>query len=115
MKSGMALGLLLSLCAAAPWSWAEEPGVTNNTIRIGATIPLEGDYKVYGLSMKRGMDAALAGQTAQKRHIEFIAINDFYDPTEAVKAAKQLIVLKRVFLQWSTASARRPPRRCYRY
>ncbi len=41
--------------------------------------------------MKRGMDAALAEQTVHKRRIEFIAINDFYNPIEAVKAANQLI------------------------
>ena len=91
LKSGMALGFLLSLCAAAPWSWAQDVGITDKAVRIGATLPLEGDFKVYGLSMKRGMDAALADQTVQKRQIEFVAINDFYNPTEAVKAAKQLI------------------------
>jgi hypothetical protein len=80
LKSGMALGLLLGLCA--PWTWAEEAGVTDKTIRIGATIPLEGDYKVYGLAMKQGMDAALAGQMVQKRAIEFVAINDFYEPSQ---------------------------------
>ncbi|MGB5063510.1 MAG: ABC transporter substrate-binding protein [Candidatus Competibacter sp.] len=91
LKGGMALGLLLSLCAATSWSWAEDVGITSNAIRIGATLPLEGDFKVYGLSMKRGMDAALADQTVQKHRIEFIAINDFYNPVEAVKAATQLI------------------------
>ncbi len=91
LKGGMALGLLLSLCAIAPWSRAQEAGVTDKTIRIGATIPLEGDYNVYGLSMKQGMDAALAGQMVQKRAIEFVVINDFYDPAKAVEAAKKLI------------------------
>ncbi len=91
LKGGMALGLLLGLCAATPWSWAEDPGITDKIIRIGATIPLEGDFKVYGLSMKRGMDAALADQTVQRRRIEFVAINDFYNPIEAVKAAKLLV------------------------
>jgi branched-chain amino acid transport system substrate-binding protein len=91
LKGGMTLGLLLGLSAATPWTWAEETGVTDKTIRIGATIPLEGDYKIYGQAMKQGMDAALAGQTVQKRTIEFVAINDFYDPTKAVEAAKKLI------------------------
>ncbi len=91
LKNGVALGLLLGLCAAASWSWAQEAGVTDKTIRIGATIPLEGDYKVYGLAMKQGMDAALAGQMVQKRAIEFVALNDFYDPAKAVVAANKLI------------------------
>jgi ABC-type branched-subunit amino acid transport system substrate-binding protein len=92
LKDGMTLGLLLlGLSAAAPWSWAQETGVTNTTIRIGATVPLEGDYKIYGLAMKQGMEAALAGQKVQKRAIEFVAINDFYDPAKAVEAAKKLI------------------------
>lgn len=90
LKDGMVLGLLLGLCLTVPWSWAQE-GVTDKAIRIGATIPLEGDFKVYGLAMKQGMDAALAGQTIQKRPIEFVAINDFYDPTKAVEAARILI------------------------
>ncbi len=91
LKGGMVLGLLLGLSAAAPWSWADDPGVTEKTIRIGATIPLEGDYKVYGLAMKQGMEAALAGQMIQKRTIDFAALNDFYDPAKAVEAARKLI------------------------
>lgn len=91
LKGGMMVGLLLGLCAAVPQTWAGDSGVTDKAIRIGATIPLEGDYKVYGQAMKQGMDAALAGQTVQKRAIEFVAINDFYDPVKAVEAAKKLI------------------------
>ena len=91
LRGGMALGLLLGLSATAPLSWAEDPGVTDKTIRIGATIPLEGDYKVYGQAMKQGMEAALAGQMVQKHSIEYVAINDFYDPAKAVEATKKLI------------------------
>ncbi|MDS4021975.1 MAG: ABC transporter substrate-binding protein [Candidatus Competibacter sp.] len=91
LKGGIALGLTLVLSSLLPWCWADEAGVTDKAIRIGATIPLEGDYKVYGIAMKQGMEAALAGQTVQKRTIEFVAINDFYDPAKAVEAAKKLI------------------------
>lgn len=91
LKGGMILGLLLGLCATAPLIWAEEPGITAKAIRIGATMPLEGDYKVYGLAIKQGVDAALAGQTVQKRAIEFVVINDFYDPVKTVEAVKKLI------------------------
>lgn len=87
----IALGLALIGCSLASWSWAQNAGVTDKSIRIGATIPLEGDFKAYGLAMKHGMDAALAGQTVQKRQIEFVAINDFYTPDKALEAAKKLI------------------------
>ena len=90
LRGGMALGLLLGLSATAPLSWAEDPGITDKTIRIGATIPLEGDYKVYS-QVKQGMDAALAGQTVQKHSIEYVVINDFYDPVKTVEAANELI------------------------
>lgn len=91
LKRELTLGLALVLCSISSWNWAQNVGVTDKSIRIGATIPLEGDFKVYGLAMKQGMDAALVGQTAQKHQIEFAAINDFYNPDKAVEAAKKLI------------------------
>ncbi|MBS1213923.1 MAG: ABC-type branched-chain amino acid transport system, periplasmic component [Proteobacteria bacterium] len=91
LKGGMVLGLLLGLCLAASWSWAQEPGITDKTVRIGATLPLEGDFKIYGQALKRGVEAALAGQSVQGRRFEYAVINDFYNPTKAAEAAKQLI------------------------
>lgn len=85
------LALLSGLCLAPVWSGAKEVGVTDKTIRIGATTQLEGDYKIFGQSQKQGMEAALAGQLAQKRAIEFEQRNDFYDPAKAVAGAKELI------------------------
>jgi len=87
----MALGLLLALSAVAPWTWAQAPGVTDKTIRVGANMPLEGDRKINALAFKRGIEAALAGQSVQGRRFEFVAINDFYNPTKAVEVTKQLI------------------------
>lgn len=87
----MALGLLLGLSVVAPWTWAQAPGVTDKTIRVGANMPLEGDRKINALAFKRGIEAALAGQSVQGRRFEFVAINDFYNPAKAVEATKQLI------------------------
>ncbi len=83
--------LVLMLGIGSPLAWAEDMGVTDKVIRIGATIPLQGDHKAHGLTTKRGMDAALAGQVVQKRTIEFVVLNDFYDPAKTVVAAKELI------------------------
>ncbi len=97
LKNGIALGLLLGLCMAAPWSWAEDPGITSNTIRIGANLPLEGDSKFNGLALKQGIEAALSGRPVQGRRVEFAAINDFYEPIKSLEAIKQLIE-KGIFL-----------------
>ena len=75
----------------APPSWAEEPGITEKAIRIGASDPLEGDAKVYGQNLKKGIDAALTGQIIQKRTIEFEMLDDRYTPDKAVENTKQLV------------------------
>ncbi len=91
-KAGfLLLGCLLSLSVAAPESQAAESGITDTSIRVGATVPLKGDYKIYGVPMQLGMQAALKDQKVQGRNIEYIAINDFYDPDYAVKAVNELI------------------------
>ena len=97
LKNGITLGLLLGLCMAAPWSWAEDPGITSNTIRIGANMPLEGDSKFNGLALKQGIEAALSSRPVQGRRVEFAAINDFYEPTKSLEVIKQLIE-KGIFL-----------------
>ncbi|MBL8260504.1 MAG: ABC transporter substrate-binding protein [Candidatus Competibacteraceae bacterium] len=84
-------GLMLGLCFAAPASWALEQGITEKTIRIGANLPLEGDRKVNGLALKRGIEAALANQHVRGLQIEYVALNDFYDPAKSVEVIKQLI------------------------
>ncbi|MFZ1829061.1 MAG: ABC transporter substrate-binding protein [Candidatus Competibacteraceae bacterium] len=91
LKSGMALGLLLGWFAVTPWTWAQEPGITDKTIRIGANMPLEGDRKTNALALKRGIEVALAGQSVQGRRFEFVTMNDFYDPATAVEVVKRLI------------------------
>ncbi len=91
LKTGMALGLLLGLLLLMPWSWAREAGITEKTIRVGATLPLEGDFKIYGEAIKKGMEAAFAGQSVRGHDIELLAINDFYNPPKTIEAVNQLI------------------------
>jgi branched-chain amino acid transport system substrate-binding protein len=85
------LGLLLGLFLLVPWSWAQEAGITDASIHIGSTLPLEGDFRIYGEAIKKGMEAALADQSAQGRQIGLWAVNDFYNPPRTVEAAQQLI------------------------
>lgn len=70
---------------------AEDPGVAKTVIRIGALMPLGGDSEVYGLNMKRGIEAALAGQTVQGRKLEFTVANDFGEPITTLQTGNELI------------------------
>jgi hypothetical protein len=70
---------------------AEEPGITETVIRVGALMPLGGDSEAYGLNMKRGIEAALAGQTAQGRKLEFTVANDFGEPITTLQTGNELI------------------------
>lgn len=97
-RAGLAPKMAGWFCALAllagvpnPWAWARDPGVTDTAIRIGSTLALEGDIRNIGRGMKSGIEAALKGEKVQGRAIEFVAVNDFYEPAKAVEAAKQLI------------------------
>jgi len=68
-----------------------EPGVTDSVIRIGSTQPLTSDISLNAERIKNGMEAALKNQKVQGRSIELVVLNDSYEPSAAVKAAKQLI------------------------
>ena len=91
LKSGIVLGLALLLSSPLSWCWAQEAGITDKTIRVGVTLPLAGDFKVYGEAIKKGLEAAFAGQSVQGRSIELLAVNDFYNPPKTIEAAKQII------------------------
>lgn len=97
LKTGIILGLLLGFLLLVPQGWAREVGITDKAIRIGTTLPLEGDFKIYGEAIKKGMESALAGQTVQGRVIELLVVNDFYNPPKTIEAAHQLID-KEIFL-----------------
>ncbi|HRD68490.1 MAG TPA: ABC transporter substrate-binding protein [Candidatus Competibacter sp.] len=72
-------------------SFAEESGITEKVIRIGASDPLEGDAKAYGQNLKKGIDTALTGQVIQKRTIEFEMLDDRYAPEKSVENTRKLI------------------------
>ncbi|MFO1372411.1 MAG: ABC transporter substrate-binding protein [Candidatus Competibacteraceae bacterium] len=74
-----------------PDGWAAESGVTSSSIRVGGVMPLEGDFRNYGLWMKAGIEAALKGEKVQGRTVEFVVRNDFYDPAKTEKEVRELI------------------------
>ena len=86
------LGLALTLGLAAGTALAaDEPGVTATTLRVSAIMPLAGDNAVYGLNLKRGIEAALAGQQVQGRKLELTVANDFGEPITTLEVGNKLL------------------------
>ncbi len=85
------IGVALTAVVSILPGWAAESGISKTTIRIGGVMDLEGDSRGLGLGMKTGIEAALKDQSIQERAIEFVALNDFYNPQTTVEATRQLI------------------------
>lgn len=96
---GASLGLMLvaGLSCFATCGWTAESGLSEKSIAVGAGMPLEGDHKQAGLALKKGIEAALVNQTVRGLRIDYVAVNDFYDPTKTLDAVNQLLQ-KGVFL-----------------
>lgn len=74
-----------------------EPGVTDNTVRIGTVLALEGQAKGLGRDMKAGMEAAFKGQTVKGKKIKLIALNDSYEPKKTIASTNELL-RKNIFI-----------------
>lgn len=85
---------LLSLSIGISADIHAEDGVTATEITIGGVMDLEGRSSGLGLSMKAGIEAALANQTVAGRKVRFITENDSYTPDKAVAATEKLIAQK---------------------
>ena len=85
----LSLGLVLSL-SGQPAVMAET-GVTSDKIIIGGVMDLEGRSRGLGQGMRQGILAALNGQKVKGRSVEYITLNDSYNPTKTVEATQQLV------------------------
>ncbi|MEG0176943.1 ABC transporter substrate-binding protein [Anaerorhabdus sp.] len=102
VKSGLVLGLAATLvaCSSEP---GKDTGNTNgttadtgDTIVLGALGPYDGDYSVYGIAVKNGIDLAIseyneAGKTLLGKTIKLVTYDTKGDNTEATNAYNKLI------------------------
>ena len=68
-----------------------ETGVTRDKIVIGGVMDLEGSSQALGQGMRRGISAALSGKRVKGRSIEYITLNDSYNPTKTRAATEELV------------------------
>ena len=83
------LASLLAVCA--PSLALAEVGVTNDKVIVGGVMDLEGRSSGLGQGMRDGILAAFKGEKVKGRSIEFITLNDSYNPQKTVAATKELI------------------------
>ncbi|MGI9331544.1 MAG: ABC transporter substrate-binding protein [Gammaproteobacteria bacterium] len=82
-----------ALCFTAGYAsvQAAEIGVSETSIRFGGVLDLEGLSSGLGRGMKAGIEAAFAGQLIRNRSLEYLTLNDFYNPATTVEATHQLV------------------------
>ncbi|CAA6800487.1 MAG: ABC-type branched-chain amino acid transport systems, periplasmic component [uncultured Thiotrichaceae bacterium] len=88
---------LLILAQALPSIASSEDGVNKSEITIGGVMDLEGRSSRLGLGMKAGIEAAIKDQTVAGKKINFVTLNDSYNPTKTKESTNKL-VQEKVFL-----------------
>lgn len=88
-------GCLLTITAVAVTtgnvSAIAETGISRDRIVIGGVMDLEGASQALGQGMKLGISAALSGKRVKGRTIDYITLNDSYNPTKTRAATEELV------------------------
>ena len=66
-------------------------GIDQNTLIIGATLPLTGDLAFIGTDIKRAMELSVAELGVEGKDIQLVFEDDSFDPIRAVSATNKLI------------------------
>ncbi|GHF34319.1 ABC-type branched-subunit amino acid transport system substrate-binding protein [Amycolatopsis bartoniae] len=96
-----ALALTLSGCAGGGGGGGSTPGVTDNSVTIGSTLPLTGTaapgYSEQGPAAKAFFDYVNANGGINGRQISYKYLDDGYNPAQTVTLTKQLVLQDNVF------------------
>ncbi|MDH5353393.1 MAG: ABC transporter substrate-binding protein [Gammaproteobacteria bacterium] len=90
-KHGSLLTIAAILVTTGNTSALAEAGVNKDRIIIGGVMDLEGASQALGQGMKLGISTALSGKRVKGRTIEYITLNDSYNPTKTRGATEELI------------------------
>ena len=97
------------LCASSGQTRAEEPGITQDTITIGAFGPITGPAAYIGLAGRDGANLAIkeinAAGGINGRKLSMIFEDDGHSPTRALAAVKKLIDQDHVFMIFCVAGS----------
>ena len=95
--------LLLLFVAVLPNAYGRggsDPGITDDQILIGGTVPLSGDEVAYA-AVARGADAYFkyinSRGGVRGRQIKYLYVDDAYNPSETVRKTRELVQDDKVF------------------
>jgi len=82
-----------------------DPGITKDSIKLGGSYPFSGPASAYR-SIEQGAQAYFASVNADGgvngRKIEFVTLDDAYEPPRAVQNARRLVQEEKVFALFNT-------------
>jgi branched-chain amino acid transport system substrate-binding protein len=82
-----------------------DPGITDDSIKIGGSYPFSGPASAYR-SIEQGAQAYFSKLNAEGgvdgREIEFVTLDDAYEPAKAIQNARRLIQEEQVFALFNT-------------
>jgi branched-chain amino acid transport system substrate-binding protein len=81
------------------------PGVTDSSIKLGSSYPFSGPASAYGTigrAAKAHFDWVNSKGGVNGRKIEFVTLDDGYDPARAVSNARRLVTQEKVFALFNT-------------
>jgi branched-chain amino acid transport system substrate-binding protein len=86
-------------------SGGKDPGITDDSIKIGGSYPFSGPasaYRSIADGAKAHFEFVNANGGVDGRKIDFIALDDAYEPPKAVQNARRLIQQEEVFALFNT-------------
>lgn len=99
----------IATCNCLSAAWAQDPGVTDKEIVVGATTPFTGPAGVLGYATAIGSQIAAAeindAGGINGRKIRFVAEDDAYVPARTVQQVQKLIDVDKIFALTSASGA----------
>jgi branched-chain amino acid transport system substrate-binding protein len=97
--------LVIAACGRDDEEGSTDPGITDDTIKLGGSYPLSGPASAYR-SIEQGAQANVkyvnANGGVDGRKIEFVTLDDAYEPPKAVQNARRLVQEEEVFALFNT-------------
>ena len=97
--------LVIAACGRDDEEGSNDPGITDDSIKLGGSYPLSGPASAYR-SIEQGAQAHFkyvnANGGVDGRKIEFVTLDDAYEPPKAVQNARRLVQEEEVLALFNT-------------